>query len=162
MANMPSPIFCGRQTLDALSLAAASSPRRRKNLNFHPVLEHPAQRLLNAVEPDSYIRPHRHRESERDETFVVLRGAFGLVLFDERGAVTHQAVLRANGDLSIAHVPANTFHTVIALEAGSVFFEAKAGPYTPITDKDFGAWAPAEGEAGVSAYLHGLRQLFVP
>lgn len=157
---MQKPVFFGREALDDLSRTAAASPRRRKNLNFHADLAHPAQRLLNAVEPDSYIRPHRHSDGLRDETFVVVRGRFGLVLFDDTGAVTDTALLHAGGEVIGAHVPCGTFHTLVSLEPGGVFFEAKAGPYEALTDKDFGAWAPREGEPGVPAYLEALRALF--
>ena len=150
----------GRDCLDALTASAIATPRRRQNLNFHSAADHPAQRLLNAVEPDSYICPHRHPDPRRDETFVVLRGAFGLVCFDEAGAVTQTAILRASGELSGAHVPGGTYHALVSLEPGSIFFEAKAGPYEPLTDKDFGNWAPREGHPDVPAYLESLRALF--
>lgn len=159
-SSRSNPLVFGRECLDALSAAAAGTPRRRKNLNFHAELTHSAQRLLNAVEPESYIRPHRHSAVDRDETFVVLRGALGLVLFDEDGAVTGTALLRANGELIGAHVASGTFHTLVSLEPGSIFFEAKAGPYEALTDKDFGPWAPREGDPAVPEYLEKLRALF--
>ena len=151
----------GKAELDALSERAAASPRRRQNFNFHAEPAHPAQRLLNAVDPDSYIRPHRHVDPLRDETFVVLRGAFGLVLFDETGNVTQTVSMRAGGELIGAHVPSNHFHTLISLAPGSIFFEAKAGPYEALTDKDFGPWSPPEGDSRVVDYLSSLRALFV-
>ena len=154
------PVFFGKAVLDELSACAAASSRRRQNLNFHAELTHPAQRLLNAVEPDSYIRPHRHPDPLRDETFVAVRGAFGLVLFDEAGGVAQTALIRAGGDPIGAHVPGHTYHSLVSLEPGSIFFEAKAGPYVPLTDKDFGPWSPPEGDAGVPAYLESLRALF--
>jgi cupin fold WbuC family metalloprotein len=154
------PLFFGAQCFEQLTAAARSRTRGRKNLDFHEAASHPAQRLLNAVEPDSYIRPHRHLEASKDETFVVLRGAFGLVCFDESGKVTEARVLRAHGDLVGAHVPARTFHCLVSLEHGSVFFEAKAGPYDAATDKDWPAWAPPEGAAEAPAYLDRLRALF--
>lgn len=154
------PRFFGRDCLDALTASASAIARRRKNLNFHKTADHPAQRLLNAVEPDSYICPHRHPDPLRDETFVVLRGAFGLICFDDAGAVTHTALLRAGGELSGAHIPGGTYHALVSLEPGSIFFEAKAGPYEPLTDKDFGRWAPREGHPDVPAYHRSLRDLF--
>lgn len=155
----PALVF-GNADLDALSERAGASARRRQNFNFHAELTHPAQRLLNAVEPDSYIRPHRHVDALRDETFVVLRGAFGLVLFGEAGNVTQTVSMSAGGERIGAHVPGNTFHTLIALAPGSIFFEAKAGPYAALTDKDFGPWSPPEGDSGVADYLSSLRALF--
>jgi len=56
-------------------------------------------------------------------------------------------------------VPANTFHTLVSLEPGSVFFEAKAGPYDAPTDKQWAPWAPEEGHADAPAYLEKLRKL---
>jgi cupin fold WbuC family metalloprotein len=158
--DQPAPLFFGRACLDALSRSAGSSSRRRKNLNFHAEATHPAQRLLNAVEPDSYIRPHRHRDPLKDETFVVLRGAFGLVLFDAHGGVSHSAVIRADGDLIGAHVPGGTYHCLVSLECGSIFFEAKAGPYVAATDKDFAEWSPPEDDARAPDFLEMLRRLF--
>ena len=159
--HRPAALVFGKADLDALSERAGASARRRQNLNFHAELTHPAQRLLNAVEPDSYIRPHRHGDPLRDETFVVLRGAFGLVLFDDSGKVTQSVPMRAGGESIGAHVPGNTFHTLISLEPGSIFFEAKAGPYEALTDKDFGPWSPPEGDLRVADYLNALRALFV-
>ena len=152
--------FFGRDCLDALAARAAASPRRRMNLNFHETPSHPANRMLNAMEPDSYVRPHRHSAPDKDETFVVVKGAFGVVLFDEAGNVSHTALLRAGGDLLGAHLPAGVFHTIVALEAASVFFEVKAGPYDPAEAKDWAPWAPDEGAAEAPAYLSTLRALF--
>jgi cupin fold WbuC family metalloprotein len=156
----PPPLFFGAECFQQLTAAAQSIARRRKNLDFHDVASHPAQRLLNAVEPDSYIRPHRHLEPLKDETFVVLKGAFGLVLFDAAGNVTEARVLRAQGEVVGAHVPARVFHCLVSLAHGSVFFEAKAGPYDVTTDKDWPSWAPPEGAADAPAYLARLRALF--
>ena len=44
--------------------AAAASPRRRKNYNFHDDNEEACHRLLNAMETDSYIPPHCHLDSK--------------------------------------------------------------------------------------------------
>src|SRR5688572_6958743 len=126
--------FFGKDALTALSTEARAAPRLRLNRNFHPDDSHPAHRLLNAVEPGSYIRPHRHTDPLKEETFVALRGAFGVVLFDESGNVTGTAVLRPGGELIGAHIPARVFHALVALEPGSVFFEVKAGPYDVRTD----------------------------
>ena len=152
--------FFGRDCLDALTARAADSPRRRMNLNFHDRPGHPANRLLNAMEPDSYVQPHRHSAPDKDETFVVVKGAFGVVLFDERGNVSDTAVLRAGSDLIGGHVAAGVFHSIVALEPASVFFEVKAGPYDPASAKDSAPWAPDEGAAEAPAYLSRLQALF--
>ena len=52
-----------------------------------------------------------------------------------------------------AEIPERTFHTLIALDPGSVVYEIKDGPYNPIDDKNFAPWAPKEGEPGAREYL---------
>ncbi|HIC0138358.1 TPA: WbuC family cupin fold metalloprotein, partial [Enterobacter hormaechei] len=42
------------------SAQAANSPRLRAHHNFHPELSDPVQRLAIAMEPGTYVRPHRH------------------------------------------------------------------------------------------------------
>jgi cupin fold WbuC family metalloprotein len=146
--------------LAQVALEAAASPRRRKNRNFHRDNAELAHRLLNALEPDSYVQPHRHLEASKDETIIAVRGRFGVVLFNDDGTVREAAALDPAGraiGIDIAH---GTFHTVLALQPGSVFFEAKAGPYVPIAEAERAPWAPAEGDAGCADYLATLRRLF--
>ena len=157
---MIAPLFFGRADYDALTAAARDAPRLRQNRNFHPGDAHPAHRFLNAVEPGSYIRPHRHTDPLKDETFVVLRGAFGVVLFGADGEVTQTEVIRAGAELVGAHVPAGVFHALVALEPGSVFFEVKSGPYDARTDKEWGEWAPGESDPAAATYVAKLRALF--
>ncbi|MDB5924840.1 MAG: mannose-6-phosphate isomerase [Betaproteobacteria bacterium] len=154
------PFVFGKECLDALTDAAKASVRHRKNLDFHSEASHPAQRLLNAVEPGSYVRPHRHLEPLKDETLIAVRGAFGLVFFDESGVITTTAIIRANGDAIGANIPRGVFHSLVSLESGSVFFEAKAGPYNPQSDKEWAPWAPPEGHDEAAVYLGRLRTLF--
>lgn len=142
--------------LDEVSVEAAASPRRRKNRNFHPSDDYPANRLLNAVEPGSYIRPHRHLDTNKDETMVVLRGRLGLVQFDDEGRIARTAVLGEGGDGVGVDIPHGTWHTVFALEPGTVFFEAKAGPYRPLGADEVATWAPEEGASEAVAYLAAL------
>ena len=146
--------------LDATTGRARTSARRRMNHNFHASDADPANRLLNAIEPGSYVAPHRHLDAAKDETFVVLRGRFGLVCFDEGGAITNAALLDAQGPVVGADVPSGTFHTLLSLAPGSIFFEVKAGPYVRIADKDWAPWAPREGEPEAAAYLAQLETLF--
>jgi len=144
--------------LDAVCAEAAASPRRRKNRNFHPRDDFPAHRLLNAMQPDSYLPPHRHVDPTKDETFVALRGVLALVVFDDAGTVTQ--VVRIGRDCAAlgADIPHGTWHTVVALAPDSVFLEAKAGPYRPLSQAERAPWAPAEGAPEVPAYFDALQR----
>ncbi|HHS84277.1 MAG TPA: cupin fold metalloprotein, WbuC family, partial [Gammaproteobacteria bacterium] len=62
------------KVLQELQKRAADSARKRTNLNLHQTLEDPVQRFLNAIEPGSYVRPHRHNTPLRWELFVALSG----------------------------------------------------------------------------------------
>ncbi|MEW9899638.1 WbuC family cupin fold metalloprotein [Chitinivorax sp. PXF-14] len=129
--------------LDTLAQQAQQSPRRRANHNLHTELADPIQRLAIAMEPDTYVRPHRHPHTW--ELLYSLRGRFLVLHFDEQGTVTGRAIL---GDgTAVLETPAGTWHAVLSLDEGGVIFEVKHGPYQAITDADFAAWSPAAGDA---------------
>jgi cupin fold WbuC family metalloprotein len=139
--------------LEALSSRAAASPRLRANQNFHPDLTAAVQRLAIAMEPGTYVRPHRHTATW--ELLCPLRGSFDLILFDEQGVVSARHRLGSDG-AAVFEMPAATWHSVISLDAGGVIFEVKEGPYQPMPQGDFAAWSPAEGDDGVAAMMDFL------
>lgn len=145
------------KTLDRLSEEARKSPRRRLNLNLHASFYEPCQRLLNAVEPDSYICPHRHLTPPKPEFFLALRGRFAAATFRDGGEIEHAVLLDAAAGPKGVDIPPGTWHAIVALDPGAVFFEAKPGPYQPLSDKDWAPWAPAEGSPGAGEYLERLR-----
>ncbi|MBK8118742.1 MAG: WbuC family cupin fold metalloprotein [Sulfuritalea sp.] len=143
--------------LDDLCREAAASPRRRKNRNLHPHDRHPGHRLLNAMQPDSYIPPHRHLDPNKDETFVVLRGLLGLAVFDDEGALLRSVRVGAGGTALGVDIPHGRWHTAVALEPDTVFLEAKAGPYLPLSEAERAPWAPAANSPDAAAYLAALK-----
>lgn len=135
----------------ALSAQAQASGRRRSNFNLHPELDDPVQRFLNAIEPGSYVRPHRHvHPAAKWELFVVLTGAVAILVFDDDGRVLERSELDEGGPGIAAEIPAGAWHALAALKPGTVLFEFKQGPYAPLSDKDFAAWAPREDEPGAA------------
>jgi cupin fold WbuC family metalloprotein len=149
-----------RQLLDQITAEAKDSPRLRKNWNIHPNDEFPAHRLLNAMEPSSYIRPHRHLDQLKDETFMIVRGKLGILIFDDEGRVTEKVLLEAGGENLGADIPSGRFHTAVSFESGTIFFEAKAGPYVPLKEGEKPSWAPEEGSAGAESYLAAMKEEF--
>lgn len=141
-----------------LSLRARQNPRLRQNFNLHTDLSAPSQRLINALEPGTYVRPHRHTTPPRAETFIALEGQLALCLFDDEGSLEQVVVLGSGCGVYGVDVAAGVWHSVICLHTGTVFFEAKDGPYQPIEDKDWPSWAPAEASPGGAAYLGHLQQ----
>ncbi len=146
--------------LDNLSAQARQNQRLRRNLNLHPADDFCCHRLFNAIEPGSYIPPHRHLDPAKDETFVAIRGRLGVVTFDNDGGVAGTALLSPGGDAVAVDIPHGRFHTAIGLEPGTIFFESKAGPYLPLTEAEKPSWAPEEGAPEAAAYLACLVSLF--
>jgi cupin fold WbuC family metalloprotein len=146
--------------LERVTRLAAGSPRLRKNHNFHVSEAERCGRLLNAVEPGSYVRPHCHIDASMDESILVVHGRVGVLEFDTGGKVTGNAVLEPGGKAIGINVPHGTFHSLVALLPGTVFFEAKAGPYAPLSEEEKAAWAPAEGSDEAARYLEWMRSQF--
>ena len=139
------------QLIDSVIDQARTSLRLRMNYNFHPKLSDPVQRLLNALEPWTYIRPHKHITKE--ESFVLLRGTALAVVFNDDGSIRDHAVLsQANGILGI-EFEENSYHMLTALETGTVVYEIKEGPFVPHTEGSSASWAPQEGTPGAKDFL---------
>jgi len=143
--------------LDAATEAARQSPRLRMNVNLHR-MEDSVHRLLNAFEPGSYARPHRHLDPPKLETVTVLRGRGAVLVFDDAGRVTTCAVVSPSGPCFAAEIPAGAWHTLVALESGTVWFEVKEGPYVQPVAGDWAPWAPDPASPGAPAYVADLER----
>jgi cupin fold WbuC family metalloprotein len=150
------------ELLDGVILEAKNSPRKRKNFNFHASNESRCNRLLNALEPGTYIRPHRHLDPEKEELMLLIRGKMGMIFFDDTGNVTETALLAVGSDLFGIDIPCGTYHSLVCLESGTVFLEAKAGPYRPFLPEEVAPWSPTEADAEAASYCATLERLFTP
>ncbi len=121
--------------LDSLTEQAKASPRLRMNLDLRNSAEDQSQRMLNAIEPGSSLPIHRHKHTS--ETVVVLRGKLVWEYYDELERIcTERIELSPNGQIVALNIPAGQWHTVKALESGSVILEMKEGAYEPLCDED--------------------------
>ena len=135
--------------LDKLTAEAKASPRLRMNLDLRNSSEDQSQRMLNAIEPGSVVPIHRYQKTS--ETVVCLRGRLvwefyqelrdeGLELRNSSKSSRVQKVqeieLPPNGQVVALNIPAGQWHTVKALESGSVILEVKDGPYEPQSPAD--------------------------
>jgi cupin fold WbuC family metalloprotein len=134
-----------KELINEVSEKAKSSARKRSNYNFHESYDDPVQRFLNAVEPDSYLQPHKHENPDKTEIFLILRGRVLIVEFDETGKIADHFVLDSRvGNVGV-EIPPRTWHSFIALQKGSILFEIKEGPFRQETGKTSASWAPEEG-----------------
>ena len=134
--------------LDDLTAKAKESPRLRMNLDLRDSDKDGSQRMLNAIEPGSPLPIHRHRKTS--ETVVCLRGRLVEDFYDEfsrpsgnerpkverERTCTETIELSPNGPVVALNIPAGQWHTVRALESGTVILEMKNGAYEPISDVD--------------------------
>jgi cupin fold WbuC family metalloprotein len=152
------PMQLINQTLiDQLIEKAKNSPRRRAIHCFHLGDADLMHRMLNALETDTYVQPHLH--PHKHEAFIVLKGRILVVIFDKEGNIsTHQILAEGTGNFGL-EIPPQTYHTLIALETGTVIFEIKHGPYDARTDKIFATWSPKEGEANCLIYNENLLKM---
>ncbi len=121
--------------LDSLTSQAKASPRLRMNLDLRNSPEDKSQRMLNAIEPGSSMPIHRHRQSL--ETVVCLRGRLVEEFYDESGRVCTDAIeFSPNGPVVAVNIPVGQWHTVRALESGTVLLECKDGQYEPLREED--------------------------
>lgn len=135
-----------RSALDDLAGAAQASPRGRSHLLWHPEPQDPVQRLLIALQPGTYIRPHCH--PEQWELLMMIAGEVELLGFDADGTLTERLPLAANGDCVGMELPPGHWHT-LRVTAPASLLEIKPGP---LRAASFADWAPAEGDAGVPAF----------
>lgn len=121
--------------LDSLTEKAKASPRLRANYDLRNSENDKSQRMLNAIEPGSPLPIHRHQKTS--ETVVCLRGRLVWEFYDELERIcTDYIELTPNGQVVALNVPAGQWHTVKALESGSVILECKEGAYEPQRDED--------------------------
>lgn len=145
---------------DTLCQSARTSPRQRAHHNLHPTLDASVQRLCIALQPETYVRPHRHSESNKWEQLVVLEGAVSVLICGPEGQLLERIEMSASGTRML-EIPAFTWHTLICQVSDTLVFEVKEGPYAPASDKDFAQWAPPEGAVEVARFREWWRGLQV-
>ena len=128
--------------LDDLTRRAKNSPRLRMNLDLRNSEEDCSQRMLNAIEPGSPECIHRHQHTS--EIVVCIRGRVVEEFYDEldgsagspQGICTDSIVMTPNGPNVAVNIPAGQWHSIRAVESGSVVLSCKDGRYEPIHEVD--------------------------
>ena len=121
--------------LDELTAKAKESPRLRMNHDLRDSAEDTSQRMLNAIEPGSPLPIHRHQKTS--ETVVCIRGRLVEEFYDDLERIcTERIELSPGGPIVALNIPAGQWHTVQALESGTVILEMKNGKYEPLSDVD--------------------------
>ena len=143
---------------------AQISPRHRFNFMLHKNLSEDLQCLVNAVNENSYVPPHRHISAEdRRETFTIERGHLWIVIFEENGKIKEKIKLDAkdpNAQKTFV-IETGAIHTVVS-DGPFVVLELKQHPeggYDKNTDKEmFPKWSPPEKSPRAKKYYRNLLQ----
>ena len=146
MTRSETPQLVGSEQLALLLDGAAASARKRAHLLLHADQQDQVQRLLIAVEPESYVRPHVH--SEQWEMIVLLRGRFDFLIFDPQAGLVQRLAMSIASP--VVQIPSGTWHSGVALAPETLVLEIKPGPYRP---NEFAPWAPEEGEPASGAFV---------
>ena len=104
------------------------------NLDMRTSSNDTSQRMLNAVEPGTIVPIHRHCFTV--ETVIIVRGKVKEIFYDNDGNVTEEVLMEVGGECPMVQIPAGMWHTIEALESGSVIFEAKDGAFAPLSEED--------------------------
>ena len=126
------------------------------NYNFHQQFDDPINRMLNAMNRGAYIQPHKHKDPDKREVFIILTGRVAVIEFNDEGSIVNHIILDHRQGNYGTEIPVGTWHSLIALKDGSVVYEVKDGPYSPSDDKNFAPWAPKEGSSGCTEFIKDI------
>lgn len=146
---------------EALCEQAEDAPRRRAHHLLHDSHDEPVQRMLIALQPGTYFRPHRHRDPAKWELLLVLKGVAAWIGFDDDGRVTGRTEAGAHRDHKGLEHPHGAWHALVCLKPDTVLFECKPGPFAPVAAEDFAPWAPEEGAAEAGDYVRWMLRASV-
>ncbi|MBR1834713.1 MAG: WbuC family cupin fold metalloprotein [Bacteroidales bacterium] len=118
----------------SVSEQAKNNPRLRQNYDLRNNTDDKSQRMLNALEPGTVMPIHRHRNSS--ETMIVIKGSLKELFYDDNGNIIGEWICAPNTDCIGMNIPAGQWHNLICLEPGTVLFEAKDGPWEPLSEED--------------------------
>ena len=127
-------MLLNKDLLDQLSKSASENPRLRASFDLRNTDKDNSQRMLNALQPGTILPIHRHPFTA--ETLIMVRGSVCQKFYNSKGEVTDTFVLKAGGECSALQIPAGQFHSLECMELDTVIFEAKDGPYMPVSFED--------------------------
>lgn len=121
--------------LDSLTVQAKASSRLWTNHDLRNSDTDTSQRILIAVEPNSKIPIHRHRKTS--QTIVVVRGSVVGEFYDEYDRICEDTyVISPFGPIYGLNIPIGKWHSIRALESGTIILVMQDGAYEMIQECD--------------------------
>jgi cupin fold WbuC family metalloprotein len=158
--NVSCKVFQSSNLIIDKGIASSRKSRRKRILlPLHRSQDDRVQRLINFLQPGTYIRPHKHPGKHNVETIIVMRGAIQFIIFDDSGFIENHFTLRGSADESLIDIESGVWHSFIVLEKDTVIFEVKKGPYNSQTDKEFARWSPDEYTDEASKWVESMEKM---
>lgn len=132
------------------------SPRKRLLQCIHKSEDAGVHKMFNALQPGTYITPHRHTDPPKTETVIIVSGSLLYVEFTDEGEIADHVLIQPGTEIFGLDVAPHIYHTFVPLKPDTIMFEVKDGPYKQASDKDIPAWAPAEGTEEANTFLLAL------
>jgi cupin fold WbuC family metalloprotein len=140
----------GESELNALRAAAKASAKRRARINAHPDGEDALHEMIIAIDPSSYIRPHKH--PGKSEAFHIIEGEVDIVVFTDDGEIDRIVPLGPprSGRAFYYRMSSAFFHTLIIRSDVLIVHEITNGPFRPSATV-FADFAPDDRDAEQAA-----------
>jgi len=148
----------GKDKIQNLIEQSSNSPRLRSHLNIHDSWEDDIQRLLIALQPGTFIRPHYHPEPDKKEMIILLQGKCSCINFDKEGNITESYMLSHESGNLVCEFPPSEFHSIFCHDQNTVIMEVKKGPYKPLPTECFALWSPEENSPQKDLYLQKISE----
>jgi cupin fold WbuC family metalloprotein len=159
MPNVGGKVFLLNEKILADGIRLSRKSRRKRIiLPVHRTQQAKVNRMINFMQPGTYVRPHKHPESHASETVVVLSGSIRFLIFDEIGFIEDDILLTSDPGKSVVDIEPDVWHSFIVIQEDSVIYEAKKGPYNPQKDKEFAGWSPEEYTEEAISWVAALEK----
>ena len=112
------------------------SERLRMNYNIHESLDEDIHKLLNSLQPETFMPIHRHLHPPKKETFVLLQGAIEVLQYDDNKNIVERHLMSGESGNIICEIMTGEWHSLRVLEPDTLILEIKKGPYIPFQDID--------------------------
>ena len=130
-------VLITREIINQAIDASRKSPRKRIIFPFHKSLSDNLHRMLNVLQPHSYIQPHRHLNPPKAESIIVIRGELVYVEFNQKGDIKTFYRLSHESFNTGIDIESGIYHTIFAATNDTIIFEVKPDPYERSSDKDY-------------------------
>lgn len=137
--------------------ASRESERLRMILPIHRKQDARVQRMINFLQPGTYIRPHKHPLEHASESLILIQGSIRFFTFDDEGNVLTKNKIQSKPLPGVIDIEPEVWHSFIVLEKDTILFECKKGPYDAEADKTFAEWSPEEGSDGVEEWMNRFQ-----